>query len=76
MLPRCSHANVTSDKLAAAFLTASVAVDGDSPAAVFADRPVVFISARVHPGETPGSVWGSGNEGRREGACVGGRDSI
>ncbi|CAJ1392284.1 unnamed protein product [Effrenium voratum] len=38
----------------AAFLTASVAVDGDSPAAVFADRPVAFISARVHPGETPG----------------------
>lgn len=35
------------------FRTCSVSVDGDTPARHFA-RPIIFVSARVHPGETPG----------------------
>jgi len=35
------------------FRTCSVAVDGETPARYMA-RPIVFVSARVHPGETPG----------------------
>ncbi len=37
------------------FRTCSVAVDGETPARYIA-RPIVFVSARVHPGETPGGL--------------------
>ncbi|CAE7872901.1 agbl5 [Symbiodinium microadriaticum] len=49
-----SNAKVCVETSPACFLSSSVAVDGESPAELFPQRPIVFVSARVHPGETPG----------------------
>ncbi|CAE7601883.1 agbl5 [Symbiodinium natans] len=48
------NAKVCVETSPASFLSSSVAVDGESPAELFPSRPIVFVSARVHPGETPG----------------------